>query len=233
VEIGVVLSIFNETQGFIPEYYTPERTDIEIVKHIIFRATLFLVGGADEIKKDRESMLELPEHDLFGILYMTSVESEEIRGGNMPLILILFFSSDDKGPVYSKIAEIIDTLKESAKPIKEKWNGSKFSDKRALREIIKEIPKEIGNLISDSERNEQSFEENISIFEVKCPECSSFVSVKVPKHIKGLLAIPVHNIPCKHEFEIYFTKGPELRGTSALKGPKERKEDIKDIFENL
>ena len=67
MEMGVILSIFDDQVGFVPEYYYPEHTDIELVKHIIFRATLFLVGGTEEIKKDRESMLELPEKDLFGV----------------------------------------------------------------------------------------------------------------------------------------------------------------------
>ena len=112
------------------------------------------------------------------------------------LILILFFPTGEKNPVYNKIAEIIDALKRSMVPIKENWAGSGFSDKRRVRSVIKGIPQEMNKIVQESEKSQQDFEENISIFEVKCPECASIVSVKVPKKIKGLLAIPVQNIPC-------------------------------------
>ncbi|MHA1684229.1 MAG: hypothetical protein ACTSUE_25050 [Promethearchaeota archaeon] len=233
MEAGALLSLFDETKGFVYEYYSPENTDVEIIKHTIFRATLFLVGGAEDVQTDRESLLDLPEHDLFGVVYMTSATCPSIRGGKMPIILIYFAPSTEKAPIYAKIASVMSLLKETAFSMKDYWDKKSFSNKKAVHKIIQELPALVKGLISDSSGVVKSISENIQVFDVKCPECGTPARVKVPRNIKRLFSIPIINLPCNHKFEAYFTKGPKLRGTSSVKKEGEKKEELKDIFNNL
>ncbi len=233
LENTIVLSIFDDRTGFKPEYYSPEASDIEVIKRVIFQATLFLVGGTEDLKTERESILDIPEHSLIGVTHMTSAPSPSLRGGNMPIILIYVTPSENRSKVYNNIVAIMELMKQTALEIKGNWAGNKFSDKKRNKMIVDGLGPEIESLISQFASVEKIFEANMQIFAVQCPECSTSTELKVPKNIKDFLAIPVVNIPCNHEFEAYFTKGPTFRGTSPVKGKESKKEDLKDIFANL
>ncbi len=233
VENTIILSVFDDKTGFKPEYYFPEESDIEVIKRVIFQATLFLVGGTEDLKTDRESMLDLPEHNLIGVTHMTSAPSPSLRGGNMPIILIYATPSENRSKVYNNIVSIMDTMKVTALEIKSTWVSNKFSDKKRIKTLVNGLGPEIEGVISEFASVEKILETHVQIFDVKCPECSTSTQLKVPKNIKDFLAIPVVNIPCNHEFEAYFTKGPTFRGTSPVKGRELKKEDLKDIFTNF
>nr|MDO8088826.1 hypothetical protein [Candidatus Sigynarchaeum springense]MDO8116582.1 hypothetical protein [Candidatus Sigynarchaeota archaeon] len=233
MENTVVLSIFDDRTGFKPEYFYPEERDIEMIKRVIFQATLFLVGGTEDLKTDRESILDLPEHNLIGVTHMTSAPSPGLRGGNMPIVVIYVTPSENRGKIYNNIVPIMEMMRDVTHAIKGNWSGSKFSDKKKIKILMDRLGPDIDNIVSQFAETEKNLETSMQIFEVICPDCSTSTILKVPRNIKDFLAIPVVNIPCNHEFEAYFTKGPTPRGTSPVKKKEAIKDEIRDIFTNL
>lgn len=223
---GIILSQFDEQKGFIPVIYSSSIKNETLIKEIIFRSTLNLVGGTKNITEERESFLDFPDHQLIGCSYLRSVESTSIRGGFMPIILILFTPNENKIHVYSNLVKIMEDLKILMTKILPSWKERKFSNAIALKGILNESVKQYeSTLLSSSSPSRENK------FIVECPICSQQMDIFVPTKIPDLLVLPIANAPCKHNFEAYFTKGPEYRGTS--KGVTDTDNGLKDIFNNL
>lgn len=226
---GLILSQFHEQRGFIPVVFSSSTNSESMVKDIIFRSTLNLVGGTKNISEERESFLELPDHQIIGCSYLKSVESTSIRGGIMPIILILFTSNENKINVYHNLLQIMEDLKGIMIKILPYWKDTKFSSTNAIKGLLNNQSAQFESSISKSSGAPSDSQENK--FVVECPECSQQIDVFVPSKIPNLWVVPIANAPCKHNFEAYFTKGPQFRGTS--KSVSESDNGLKDIFNNL
>ena len=228
---GIILSYFNEQKGFIPKLYSSSDNDGSLIKEIVFRSTLNLVGGAKNISQERESIIDFPDHQLIGCSYLRSVESSSIRGGFMPIILILFTSSVNKTHVYFNLLQIMEDLKDLMTKILPYWKNTKFTNTHSLKGLLVEFKSQFENTLSRS--NSDSLETQSNKFIIECPECSQEITVLVPRQIPDLLTIPIANAPCKHMFEAYFTKGPQFRGTSNARSGSDTDNGLRDIFNNL
>ncbi|TFG12615.1 MAG: hypothetical protein EU531_10410 [Promethearchaeota archaeon] len=228
---GIILSYFDEQKGFVPVLNVTSDRGASLIKDIVFRATLNLVGGAKNISEERESFIDFPDHQLIGCSYLKSVESPSIRGGRMPIILILFTSNVNRVYVYSNLLQIMGDLKNLMEKILPYWKDTKFTNINVIKSFLHDYKSKIDNIsLSDSLDKSGSQEKK---FIVKCPECSQEVSVLIPRQIPDLLTISITNAPCKHTFDAYFTKGPEFRGTSEKRSESDKNNGLKDIFNNL
>jgi len=228
---GIILSYFNEQKGFIPVLYSSSINEGSLIKEIVFRSTLNLIGGAKNISEERESIIDFPDHQLIGCSYLRSVESSIIRGGLMPIILILFTSNANRIHLYFNLLQIMEDMKDLMTKILPYWKNTKFSNIDSLKNLLFEFKSQFGNTISRS--TSDTLETQSNKFIIKCPECSQEITVLVPRQIPDLLTIPIANAPCKHNFEAYFTKGPEFRGTSKAKSGSDTDNGLRSIFNNL
>lgn len=226
---GVILSHFDETKGFVPILHSSSADVERFIKDIVFRSTLNLVGGAKNITEERESFIDFPDHQLIGCSYLRSAESSSIRGGLMPIILILFTSSANKVHVYFNLLQIMEDLKDLMTKVIPQWKNNKFSNYNLIKDLLFKFHSQFEDSLSRA--SSDTLETQSNKFTIECPECSQEISVLVPRQIPDLLTIPIANAPCKHNFEAYFTKGPEFRGTS--KGKSDSDNGLKDIFNNL
>jgi len=217
---GVVLSIFDDIIGFVPVDYFPSNLNNNLIKNIIFRATSLIAGGVDDLALDRESLVDLREEGVIGITYMSAFYAPNVRGGQMPIILINFTTDSNRYWLYQNMTHILKKSRDIIEKIRPIWSGTEFTDASKIQEILRE---------NYNFLNTKIFSE--TLFNIKCPGCSNEVVLFIPKKIENLLSIPVFNLPCGHEFEVYFTKGPTFRGTSAIKDTKSKKEDLRDIFD--
>lgn len=227
---GVVLSIFDDKLGFVPVSYFPSNLKSDLINDIVLRATLFTVTGADS-SFERESLIDLREDGVIGVTYMSVLDCPEIRGGKMPVVLINFTPNKNRYALYRSMIDILHQNKETMEEIKSKWTGTKFPDIPKISENLKDLHIYFTSKITESIKQVGTQDIEDVHFTIKCPECSNEAILNVPKNIDKLLAIPVINLPCEHEFEAYFTKGPSFRGTSAVVGKESKKDDLRDIFD--
>ena len=228
---GIILSHFDEHKGFIPVLYSSSVIEANLIREIVFRSTLNLVGGTKNISEERESIIDFPDHQLIGCSYLRSVESSSIRGGFMPIILILFTSSGNRIHIYYNLLQIMENLKDLMTKILPYWKNTKFSNTSSLKNSLVEFKSQFENRLSIS--TSDTLETQSNEFIIECPECSQEITVLVPSKIPDLLTIPIANAPCKHNFEAYFTKGPEFRGTSKVKSGSDTDNGLRDIFNKL
>lgn len=228
---GIILSYFDEHKGFIPVLHSSSVNEGSLIKEIVFRSTLNLVGGTKNISEERESIIDFPDHQLIGCSYLRSIESSSIRGGFMPIILILFTSSANKIHVYFNLLQIMEDLKDLMTKILPYWKNTKFADTSSLKNLLFEFISQFEKTLSIS--TSDTLETQSNKFIIECPECSQEITVLVPSKIPDLLTIPIANSPCKHNFEAYFTKGPQFRGTSKAKSGSDTDNGLRDIFNNL
>ncbi|MHC1591290.1 MAG: hypothetical protein ACXQS8_04345 [Candidatus Helarchaeales archaeon] len=228
---GVILSAFDEVKGFIPIEHVPSGINSELIQEIILRVTIFTMGGVRDLIFEREALFDYPEEGILGTTFTCTVDSPDVRGGKKPLILISFTADSNRANLYQKLIEMMKNSKRVMYKIKKEWNQAKFTNKKRIRSWLKEHYEFMKREIAESPlKGENGYEKSVR-FIVKCPACSNEVVIGVPKNIKDLLAIPITNLPCGHKFEAYFTKGPELRGTSQVQGSKEN--EIRDIFDKI
>ena len=226
---GLILSYFDEQKGFIPVMYSSSIDRSGLIKEIVFRSTLNLVGGSRDLSEERESFIDFPDHQLIGCSYLRSVASSSIRGGSMPIILILFTSSVNRVHVYLNLLQIMGDLKVLMAKVVPYWKDKKFSNMNSLNNLLSEFKNQFENTLSIT--TSDTLETQSNKFTIQCPKCSQEVTVLVPNQIPDLLTIPIANAPCKHNFEAYFTKGPEFRGTSKAKSDSDN--GLREIFNNL
>jgi hypothetical protein len=230
---GVILSIFNDIRGFTPVSYFPSNIKANLLKNIILRATIFAAGGIEDYSIDRESLIDLREDGIIGVTYMSALDAPHVRGGQMLIVLINFTSEINRYCLYQNMIKILEKNKNEMEIIKSSWSGKEFSNISSIKDNLKEIYDYlIEKIVKSTTKLESQIIEEIR-FTVKCPECSNEAIIFIPKKIEKLLSIPVTNLPCEHKFEVYFTKGPNFRGTSAVKGIEKKKDDLKDIFDSL
>ena len=230
MSIGIILTHFDERKGFRPVLYSPLDLDANLIKDITFRSTLNLVGGSQDLSEERESFIDLPEYELIGCSYLQSVESSAIRGGNMPIITILFLPTSYRSYIYHNLVQIMENLKKLMTDIIPNWKHIKFQNINKLESLLSKYLSDFR--ISISGFLEKTLDRESKNFVVACPKCFQEMNVLVPNEIPDLLVMPITNAPCGHLFDAYFTKGPNFRGTSDLKS-SESKDDLKDIFNNI
>lgn len=230
---GVILSVFDDIRGFVPITYFPSNMNSDLIKNIILRATIFAAGGIEDYSIDRESLIDLREDGVIGVTYMSALDAPHVRGGQMLIVLINFTSENNRYYLYQNMIKILGKNKDEMEIIKSFWSGEEFSNISHIKDNLKIIYEYLIKKIakSTSKLDQQLIEE--TRFTIKCPECSNEAILFVPKNIEKLLSIPVTNLPCEHKFEVYFTKGPNYRGTSAIKSTEKNKDDLKDIFDIL
>lgn len=228
---GAVLTKFDDIRGFVPITYFPLNIKPELLKHIIYKGTVFAMGAVDDYNLDRESLMDLREDGIIGLTYMCALDAREVRGGQTPLVLINFTSMSNRYNLYHCMTDILRKNKEIMINIKNIWDGKDFFDLAVIQEYLKEIYEFSVKIIDKSKKEIDLQIPDEFRYTIKCPECQNEAILLVPKKIEKLLSIPVMNLPCSHEFEVYFTTGPTFRGTSTVKSKNHKEDDLKDIFD--
>ena len=100
---GIILSHFNEHKGFVPVLYSSSIKEEGLIKDILFRSILNLVGGTRNFSEERQSFIVFPDYQVIDCFYLKDVKLFSIRGGIMPIILILFTSNEYKLHIYANI----------------------------------------------------------------------------------------------------------------------------------
>ena len=226
---GIILSHFNEHKGFVPFLYSSSIKEEGLINDILFRSTLNLVGGTRNLSEERESFIDFPDYQVIDCSYLKGVESSSIKGGIMPIILILFTSNEYKVNIYANLLQIMEDLKILMHKIIPNWKDKKFSNINSLKNLLNSYKSKYEKFFTGNSND--TIEKQSKMFKIACPACSREVSILVPNDIPELLVILITNLPCKHNFEAFFTKGSEFRGTSTIKGSSAN--DLKDIFDKL
>jgi len=228
---GIVLTKFDDIKGFVPITYFPSNIKPDLLKNIIYRGTVFAMGAVDDMNLDRESLMDLREDGIIGLTYMCALNAMDVRGGQTPIVLINFTAMSNRYNLYHCMTDILKKNKNMMINIKKIWNGKDFTDLIGVREYLKEVYEFSINIINKSKNEIDLQIPDEFRFTIKCPECSNEAILLVPKNIEKLISIPVINLPCSHEFEVYFTAGPTFRGTSAVKSEGPKEDDLRDIFD--
>lgn len=230
---GVILTQFDDIKGFVSVAHFPLNIKADLIKSIIFRATIFAMGGVDDLTSDRETLIDLREEGVIGVTYMSAVDAPYVRGRQMPIILIYFTSISNRYALYQNMTEILKMNKDIMEEIKPLWSETQFLKLSQINDCLKEIYQFTTKIISDSMAQIGTPNAQEINFNVKCPECSNEAVLRIPKTIEKLLSIPVTDLPCGHQFEVYFTKGPTFRGTSMAKDLSHKNDNLKDLFEKI
>ncbi len=230
---GVILSKFDDIIGFVSVAHFPSNIKEEFLKQIIYRATMFTMGGVDDLTSDRETLIDLREEGIIGVTYMSAVEAPNVRGKQMPIVLIYFTSISNRYALYQNMIEILKKHKDIIEIIKPLWTETQFVSLSKITDCLEQVYQLSNNIISESIAQIGTLSTEEINFNVKCPECSNEIVLKIPKKIDKLLSIPVSDLPCGHQFEVYFTKGPTFRGTSMAKELSPKNDNLKDLFDKI
>ena len=85
------------------------------------------------------------------------------------------------------------------------WKNKEFSNINSQKNLLNSYKSKYEKFFIGISND--TIEKQSKMFKIACTACSREVSILVPNDIPELLFIPITNLPCKHDFEAFFTKG--------------------------